>query len=305
MNTTNPAQQKDSFILSNLALHDSTMLLEGILGECKINKHALDTACLINNRMTTLNGQMPLVPYSTSLEFNPCNSQLSYTTLSKKALHEVWNAGGIKTQRQAPENDFERAPYANLLLEFLNPFFTTLLAKKPPTCAQDAFNSLISSLQIHCEREKELKTRLLKEMNIKRFLVPYVDIHLPAEAILHYNDIDEDDPRVLWYLNHPTYGKDVRKLGAFLDKYDANNQILCMFIWSSVDNKLVNLPCVGLNPYPLCWHCNKKFGMLTCSRCGIAKYCSKECHRCQWTNHKSLCTEWAQLGKEFKHVYIS
>ena len=58
---------------------------------------------------------------------------------------------------------------------------------------------------------------------------------------------------------------------------------------------------VGLNPYPRCWNCEKSFGTMACAKCGVAKYCSKECQVASWKkNHRLRCKEiefYASLHK--------
>src|SRR5687768_18397886 len=37
--------------------------------------------------------------------------------------------------------------------------------------------------------------------------------------------------------------------------------------------------------------------MKSCSRCRVAKYCSIECQRSDWSTHKRLCTNQPEVGK--------
>jgi len=60
---------------------------------------------------------------------------------------------------------------------------------------------------------------------------------------------------------------------------------------------------VGLNPYPVCWHCEKAFGTMTCAKCGVAKYCSKECQVTSWkSTHKTRCKEIEYYAEQHKHL---
>jgi hypothetical protein len=40
-----------------------------------------------------------------------------------------------------------------------------------------------------------------------------------------YNELEEDDPRVILYQTHPLIASDIRELGVFLDRYDTNKEV--------------------------------------------------------------------------------
>jgi hypothetical protein len=123
--------------------------------------------------------------------------------------------------------------------------------------------------------------------------------------VLEYNGLEEEDPLVLSYQFNPVIGKQIRELGVFLDRYDTQKEVLCLFVWSTVDNTLVCLPSVGLIPFPLCWMCKESFGMHSCAKCGVAKYCSKECQALDWKLiHKSACPEMTSFIKKHKMLTI-
>lgn len=46
----------------------------------------------------------------------------------------------------------------------------------------------------------------------------------------------------------------------------------------------------------LCWQCEGKKGaernLMTCSKCGLAKYCESECQLLHWKSHKAECSEF-------------
>lgn len=134
---------------------------------------------------------------------------------------------------------------------------------------------------------------LLNQLNVNNLIVPFVELNLPAEVILSYNELEENDPQIDLYQRHPLIASEIKQLGVFLDRYDTNNNILCLFVWSTVDKLLINFPCIGLNPYPLCWKCKNKFGKKSCGNCKVAKYCSRGCQSDDWPSHKYDCPEMA------------
>eukprot|EP01126_Amoeba_proteus_P066241 TRINITY_DN9544_c0_g1_i1.p1 TRINITY_DN9544_c0_g1~~TRINITY_DN9544_c0_g1_i1.p1 ORF type:complete len:165 (-),score=23.52 TRINITY_DN9544_c0_g1_i1:19-513(-) len=162
--------------------------------------------------------------------------------------------------------------------------------------------------------------RLMEAMGTDRLLVPYMEINLPADLILAFNELDMEDPQVLFYQNHPTLGLEIRKLGAFLDRYDTKDEVLCYLLWSSLDYVLINLPSVGLAPYPLCWRCDKCFATQVCANCKVAKYCSKDCQVKDWQGtgdahpkvqskartdgHRTLCKEIVYLIEQHELLTI-
>lgn len=100
---------------------------------------------------------------------------------------------------------------------------------------------------------------------------------ISVDTILEYNQLDADDPQILSLQLDPIIAPEIRELSVFLDRYDTEKGVICLLIWSSIDQALVCLPSLGLQPYPLCWKCNSKFGTVPCPKCGIAKYCSSTC----------------------------
>ena len=45
----------------------------------------------------------------------------------------------------------------------------------------------------------------------------------------------------------------------------------------------------------LCFSCKKANCTLHCKQCGLVRYCSKECQRRDWANHKPFCTLYQKL----------
>lgn len=51
----------------------------------------------------------------------------------------------------------------------------------------------------------------------------------------------------------------------------------------------------GNQAYDLCVRCAKQ-GTLQCGRCGLVRYCSSDCQKVHWTQHKTVCDQ-AQLAR--------
>lgn len=148
-------------------------------------------------------------------------------------------------------------------------------------------------LKEYSQNNREKLKILLSQLNVNSLIVPFVELNLPAEVIISYNELEENDPQIDLYQRHPLIASEIKQLGVFLDRYDTNNNVLCLFVWSTVDKLLINFPCVGINPYPLCWKCKNKFGKKSCGNCKVAKYCSRECQSDDWPSHKYDCPEMA------------
>ena len=59
---------------------------------------------------------------------------------------------------------------------------------------------------------------------------------------------------------------------------------------------------IGYCYNPNCSHPGRKVErskMLSCTRCGVANYCSVECQRADWKNHKQACDTIAELKAAF------
>jgi len=207
---------------------------------------------------------------------------------------------GSKSILNWPMGKFVKSPYADEILKWWEPFMRELRSKGSAkvTPEKSMIDNIIEVLSQYAKDRPE-ETKVLKDvLKVKRLLVPYLELELSGEAILKYNDLEEGDPLVASYQTHPIIGKNIRQLGIFLDRYDTSKEVLTLLVWSTVDQSLVCLPSVGLIPYPLCWNCRKNFGMHSCSKCGVAKYCSKECQISDWKLfHKVMCTDFATKHK--------
>jgi len=207
-----------------------------------------------------------------------------------------------------PLDKYESSPYAEQILAYLNPFFKGLkedglLSKttKPRENLEQIIKRFKQYSIVNSKQTQELK----ELMNVKKLLVPYLELDLPSTLIMKYNELEEDDPAVTMYQFNPVIGDKIRELGVLLDRYDTTKEVLCILVWSLHDNSLVCLPSVGLVPYPLCWTCHKSFGMQACSKCGVAKYCCKECQQSDWKIvHKTLCLEMSAFAEKHNLLTI-
>jgi len=155
------------------------------------------------------------------------------------------------------------------------------------------------------QNEKDL---VLKALGVSQLLVPVISLDLPLKMIVEYNRMEGTDPRFPFYYAHPIFGEEIRTFGLFLDKYDTDKSVICSLVWSTIDYGVVPLANINLKPYPLCWNSSafndfgcKAFGEKRCGRCGISRYCSKECQLQDWSVHKSTCEIW---NKTLERCYV-
>jgi len=211
----------------------------------------------------------------------------------------------LEVQMDFGMDKYESSPYAEQILAFLNPFFKELKEEGFFSKTLEPRENILQYIIDRFKRYSNVnttQTQELKEvMNVKKLLIPYLELDLPPSLILKYNELEDDDPVLLMYQFNPIIGERIRELGALLDKYDTTKEVLCILVWSLHDNSLVCLPSVGLVPYPLCWTCNKSFGMQACSICGVAKYCSKACQQSDWKGvHRTLCVEMSAFAEKHR-----
>jgi len=241
------------------------------------------------------------------LLFSPLSNNTCYSNSSISSMLEAISNESDEDKENLPMKTFEKSPFADHIIDFLNPFLGELKHQPPESKPQEGnvMQHIVLLLKEYAARSSTRTKELMQHMNAKRLVVPYIELDLPGDIVLEFNELEEEDPLVLSYQFHPIIGKHIRELGVFLDRYDTIKEVLCLFVWSTVDNTLVCLPSVGLIPYPLCWMCKESFGMSACGNCGVAKYCSKDCQQLDWTvSHKSLCKEMATFAQRHQVLYI-
>eukprot|EP01117_Protostelium_nocturnum_P010419 TRINITY_DN3749_c0_g1_i1.p1 TRINITY_DN3749_c0_g1~~TRINITY_DN3749_c0_g1_i1.p1 ORF type:complete len:253 (-),score=80.67 TRINITY_DN3749_c0_g1_i1:125-883(-) len=153
----------------------------------------------------------------------------------------------------------------------------------------------IDCMNNYMKNNAEESRSLMKLLGVKKFRVPIIKVNQPVDQIMIYNKIEEDDPLAGAYCCIP----DFRRLGIFMDRYDTQKDVLCWFVFSTVDQNLLTLEPLEMKPYPTCWNCQKDFGTLCCGACGVAKYCSKECQVANWRRaHKEACPHMREKFEE-------
>jgi len=198
-----------------------------------------------------------------------------------------------------PVPEDQKGMYFDEVTEFLQPFFQGLMTNQLEPNETLNLDGIIKRLEDHMIKHAEEKKKLMNLMKVDKFIIPTISLALSSEVILTYNKIEESSPLVALFRLHPIIGEEVQKFGVFLDRYDTKKEVICALVWSTVDQTVVCLPQVGLNPYPTCWHCEKAFGTLLCGNCGVARYCSKRCQVKSWKfAHKLRCDEIAYYGKQ-------
>lgn len=73
-------------------------------------------------------------------------------------------------------------------------------------------------------------------MNTKKLITPYIELSLPVHILEEYNQLEQDDPKINLYQLNPVWGPAIKEFGFFWERYDSNKEVLCMFVWSSIDN---------------------------------------------------------------------
>jgi len=198
----------------------------------------------------------------------------------------------------------EKGAYFDDILQFLGPFLRELTEN--PLSQDRGLVGVLARLKEHIRNNSQQKNKLLKLMNIDKLIIPYISLALPGDIILAYNKLEERDPLVSLFRLHPVIGNEVYKFGVFLDRYDTNKEAICSLVWSTIDNMMICLPMIGLNPYPTCWYCEASFGTLTCSCCGVAKYCSKECQVASWkASHRMWCKEISTFATQHQRLVFT
>jgi len=194
----------------------------------------------------------------------------------------------------------EKGLYCDEILGFLDVFFKKMKSDRGTWVSlPDLLNDFTQYVNSHTN---ELH-KLMKTMNVKKLITPYISLNLPIRIIDEFNRLEQGDPRIHLYQLNPVWGPGIKEFGFFMDRYESTKEVLCMFVWSTVDNGVVPMPAVGLNPYPLCWVCDKGFGTLSCSKCCVAKYCSKECQLADWVRHGGpMCDLMASVLSKVEHI---
>lgn len=194
----------------------------------------------------------------------------------------------------------EKGLFCDEILGFLDVFFKKM---KSDRTAWATLPDLLADFTQYVNSHNTELHKLMKTMNVKKLITPYISLDLPIRIIDEFNRLEQGDPRIHLYQLNPVWGPGIKEFGFFLDRYESTKEVLCMFVWSTVDNGVVPMPAIGLNPYPLCWVCDKGFGTLSCGKCRVAKYCSKECQLADWVRHGGpMCDLMASVLNKAEHI---
>ncbi|PRP85848.1 hypothetical protein PROFUN_06122 [Planoprotostelium fungivorum] len=184
----------------------------------------------------------------------------------------------------------EKGPFYYEVISLLQPFMddihSTPHQEKP--LEFDACLELVRDrIKKHFEINPE-KNDLMELMGVDRFVMAAIRLELDIDVVQTYNKMSEDDPAFFAFTLHPRVDE-IRRFGIFLDRYDTVKEVICTFVFTTLDKRILWLPQINCNPYPTCWTCRKQFGTMCCQRCRVAKYCSKDCQVTQWksSHHKS------------------
>jgi len=192
----------------------------------------------------------------------------------------------------------EKGLFCDEILGFLDEFLKQM---KNHECSN--LNDLLTSFTHYVHNHLPHLHQLMETMNVKQLIAPYIEVNLPVKIIDEFHRLEQGDPRAHLYQLNPVWGPGIKEFGFFLDRYESTKEVLCMFVWSTIDQAVVPMPAIGLNPYPLCWVCDKGFGTLSCGKCHVAKYCSKECQLTDWIRHGGpMCDLMASVLKKVKHL---
>jgi hypothetical protein len=75
-------------------------------------------------------------------------------------------------------------PYADEILNFLDPFFSSLhleeLKLQKSEEGGSVLEAVVDRLRQYADQKKDEKEKLMKTMNVKRLLVPYIELNLPG-----------------------------------------------------------------------------------------------------------------------------
>jgi len=223
----------------------------------------------------------------------------------KEALHSPIIATQLREElcfKNVKEE--EKGAYFDEIISFLQPFLMSVIGHKLNS-ENGGIDIARDLLETHFQTFEKERKKLMETMGVDKLKVPFIELPLTIQNLLMYNSLDENHPFVPVFRFHPLIGELICKFGVFLDRFDTDKEVICFLVWSSVDNFLICLPKVGLQGYPICWNCENSFGTLSCSKCLVARYCSKDCQVSDWLEHKEQCKEIQFLTLSFESSILS
>jgi len=198
-------------------------------------------------------------------------------------------------------DETEKGAYFEEVTSFVKPFYEKIAQMNQNEVESRSFSEVLKELDDFMKRGAEQKRKLMEVMEVKHLLCPWISLDLSVLQICKYNKMSEDDPAFPLYALHPVIGPECRKFGIFLDQFDTVKEAVIELVWSTVDKRVACLLNVGALPFPLCWGCSTKFGTSTCSKCGVGKFCGRECQVKHWKTHKEICVQIERTMKTSKY----
>jgi len=195
-------------------------------------------------------------------------------------------------------DESEKGAYFEEVTSFVKPFYEKIAHMNQKNVESRTFSEILKELDDFMRNNMEQKRKLMEVMEVKHILCPWISLDMSVLQICKYNKMSEDDPSFPFYALHP----ECRKFGIFfLDQFDTVKEAIIELVWSTIDKMVICLLNVGALPFPLCWGCSTLFGTSTCSKCGVGKFCGRECQVKHWKNHKEICAQIESTMKTSKY----
>lgn len=130
------------------------------------------------------------------------------------------------------QTNCEKGLYCDEILKFLEGFFQRArLGARPWRSLQAFLDSFSTYVHNHSNEVREL----MDTMNTKRLITPYMELDLPVNIVEEFNQLEEGDPRIHIYQLNPVWGPAIKEFGFFWERYESTKEVLCLFIWSTID----------------------------------------------------------------------
>ena len=113
---------------------------------------------------------------------------------------------------------------------------------------------------------------------------------------------DNFQETIQWFKNCTNCGKDISKHKTFeYDEITNTVYTLCITCAKSYNKSakkiLKDEKGIGIRTYA-CVFCLKMYSKTkVCSKCKVSRYCSKNCQKADWKDHKNYCDTFEQLNQ--------
>ena len=173
---------------------------------------------------------------------------LDDTTMEQEETHEVPQKVFGKTDEDSyfeafKQTNCEKGLYCDEILKFLEGYFKRArLGARPWRSLQSFLDSFSTYVHNHSNEFREL----LDTMNTKRLITPYMELDLPVKIIEEFNQLEQGDPRIHLYQLNPVWGPAIKEFGFVWERYESTKEVLCMFIWSTIDQTVGMFTCFNV-----------------------------------------------------------